>query len=78
MKERIRELAVQAGFVMWADESWKPEGAVIDWSSNYDNELAKFAELIVKECDQYVAKHWDEMEPWMNPGDLLTHFGVEE
>jgi len=78
MKERIRELAVQAGFVMWADESWKPEGAVIDWSSNYDNELAKFAELIVRECDQYVAKHWDEMEPWMNPGDLLTHFGVEE
>ena len=48
------------------------------WSSDYDNELAKFAELIVRECDQYVAKHWDEMEPWMNPSDLLTHFGVEE
>lgn len=26
------------------------------WSSDYDNELAKFAELIVRECDQYVAK----------------------
>ena len=78
MNERFKELAEQAGFVMWADESWKPEGAVIDWSSNYDNELAKFAELIVLECDQYVAKHWDEMEPWMHPGDLLTHFGVDE
>jgi hypothetical protein len=26
------------------------------WSRDYDNELAKFAELIVRECDQYVAK----------------------
>ena len=45
MNELIRELAEQAEFVMWADESWKPEGAIIDWSSdyNYNNELAKFA-----------------------------------
>ena len=78
MNERFKELAEQAGFVMWADESWKPEGQRVDWSSDYDNELAKFAELIVRECEQYVAKHWDEMEPWMNPCDLLTHFGVEE
>ena len=78
MNERFKELAEQAGFVMWADESWKPEGQVVDWSSSYDNELSKFVELIIRECDQYVAKHWDEMEPWMNPGDLLTHFGVEE
>ena len=35
---------------MWADESWKPEGAIIDWSSNYDKELERFAELIVREC----------------------------
>ena len=49
----IKELAEQAGFVMWADEPWKPEGQVVDWSNNYDNELAKFAELIVKECEQY-------------------------
>ena len=66
MNERIRELAEQAGY---------------DYGS-YDSfglfDVEKFAELIVRECDQYVAEHWDEMEPWMNPGDLLTHFGVEE
>ena len=56
MNERFKELAEQAGFVLWSDEEWKPEGAIIDWSSDYDNELAKFAELIVRECDQYVAK----------------------
>lgn len=38
----------------------------------------KFAELIVRECDQYVAEQYDESEPWMQPGDLLKHFGVEE
>ena len=68
----IKELAEQAGFVMWADESWKPEGQVVDWSFDYDNELAKFAELIVRECEQYVAKHWDEMELMPEDTDWIT------
>ena len=38
----------------------------------------KLAELIVRECDRYVAEQYDELEPWMQPGDLLKHFGVEE
>jgi len=46
MNERIKELAEQAGFLTWSDEEWKPEGAVIDWASDYDKELEKFAELI--------------------------------
>ena len=37
-RERIRELAEQAGFVLW-------DGAV-DWASNYDDALEKFAELV--------------------------------
>lgn len=49
MNKQILEIAKQAGFVLWADEDWKPEGAVIDWSSDYDKELEKFAELILKE-----------------------------
>ena len=40
--------------------------------------LEKFAESIIRECDKYVAERWDICEPWMNPGDLLKHFGVEE
>jgi len=50
MNQRIRELAEQAGFVAWTDEPWKPLNAAIDWSSNYDKELVKFAELIVQDC----------------------------
>jgi hypothetical protein len=50
MNKRIEELAKQAGFCFWTDESWKPEGATIDWSCNYDDQLQKFAELVVKDC----------------------------
>ena len=46
MNERIKKLAEQAGFVMWSDCDWKPRGEVIDWASNYDKELRKFAELV--------------------------------
>lgn len=50
MNEKIKELAEKAGFLLWEDEPWKPEGAIIDWGSQYDGELEKFAELIISEC----------------------------
>ena len=46
MNERIKELAEQAGFVLWADEEWNP-GETIDWASNYDAEIVKYTELVV-------------------------------
>lgn len=36
-----------AGFVLWEDGDWKPEGQVVDWSNDYDQVLAKFAEAMV-------------------------------
>ena len=65
MNERIRALA---------------EKATQEFSSAFERDkwLEKFAELLVRECDRYVAEHYDECEPWMEPGDLLKHFGVEE
>lgn len=49
MNKRIKELAIEAGFQPWGDEEWNP-GEIFDWSSSYDNELQKFAELLVTEC----------------------------
>ncbi len=46
----IKQLAEEAGFLLWEDEPWKPEGAIIDWSSNYDSALERYTELIVREC----------------------------
>jgi len=42
----IKELAEEAGFSMWENESWKPEGEVVDWASKYDKELVKFYHLV--------------------------------
>ena len=68
MNERIETLAKAAGYDMINKAAMRALGFDVE----------KFAELIVKECDRYVAEHYDEMEPWMQPGDLLEHFGVEE
>jgi len=64
MNERIKELEAQC---------WEPRQYGPAWFNS-----TKFAELIVRECDRYVAEQYDELEPWMQPGDLLKHFGVEE
>ena len=83
MKEVIRRLADEAGFVFWAGEEWAP-GSEIDWSSDYDREFNKFVELIVKECamlvedfriDQEVAL--DEYVEYEASTVIKEHFGIE-
>ena len=73
MNERTQQLAEQAGFVLWKDDSGNP-GDIIDWSSSYDNELKKFAELIVKECMSDLYLHgYDDAR-----AQIKQHCGVEE
>ncbi len=87
MNERMKQLAEEAGFILWEDESWKPEGAFIDWSSNYDDVLDRYTELIVQECMDICKKHpsrivsnnWnvDAVAPHLVQ-QFEEHFGVEE
>lgn len=79
MNSKLKELAEQAGFCFWQDEQWKPEGATIDWSTNYDTELVEFAKLIVDQCadiaEPYGAAHAIKeqfrLEDWVDvPVDL--------
>lgn len=44
--EIIFKIAEEAGFVLWGDEKWNHNKSVVDWSSEYDEELVKFARLI--------------------------------
>lgn len=50
-RARMLQLAEQAGFVMWSDCDWKPKGATIDWSCDYDKELRKFVKLLKEEFE---------------------------
>jgi len=78
MNERIKELTEHAGFVLWGDEEWNP-GDVVDWSSRYDDELEKFAELIVQECMNTIATSKESRQTAYYYRNLVAkHFGVEE
>jgi len=77
INNKIKELAKKAGVVFWKDEAWGPGEGHIDWSSNYDIELNKFAELIVREC----ALTAGLMEPYDSTGigaQILDNFGIKE
>ena len=81
MNKRIRQLALQAGAETW---SRAPMRAVTGLAFTDEN-LEKFAELIVKECKENFAKVWYEQGMDIRGAELdkfLTrfeeHFGVEE
>lgn len=71
MNEKFKLLAEKSGFLLWEDEPWKPEGAIVDWSSQYDGELERFAEMIVKECAEICLEANDHK-------NILRHFGVDK
>jgi len=50
MNKRFEQLARKAGFVFWKNETHGPGPGHIDWANNYDQELERFAELLVAEC----------------------------
>ena len=91
MNKRIKELADLAGFIRFSPEE-DPQ-TPIDWSCEYDIELEKFAELIIRECAQTlidntpVLDEYDAEEDWDKGYDramkdcvhhIKEHFGVEE
>jgi hypothetical protein len=70
MNERIRELAEQAGFY-YTDKTGFITPAGCD--------PAKFAELIVRECSQFVEDKFDFCgDEIIIAEQILKHFGVEE
>lgn len=72
MNEKLRELAEQAGFCFWKDsEHWKPEGATIDWSTDYDDALAELARLLVNECANLA-------EPYGAAQSIKEYFNFED
>ena len=46
MNTIVKDMAKEAGFVLWKDEAWGPGKGNIDWSSNYDVEFQKFVVIL--------------------------------
>lgn len=84
MNDRIKNLAEQSGFVLWKDEAWRP-AQVIDWGCSYDDELEKFAKLLLNECVQacinkgktYEVKSAGEYQSAAFADAIKQHFGVD-
>ena len=70
MNERIRQLAEQAQKVIWPAEGYVTELTDLD--------VEKFAELIVKECADYVQFYYKDHMCEVIAHDMKQHFGVEE
>ena len=71
MNERIKELALQAGFAM---EVGDPNSPPSWWGAGRNDRFEKFAELIVRECAKVAADH-DALDIYE---EIREHFGVEE
>ena len=75
MNERIQQLAEQAGIELPNNVA---EGVNGPGVVSEQERLAKFAELIVKECADIAAKNQAENMNWDIAEIIKEHFGVEE
>ena len=76
MNERIRQLAEQAGIEFTYDPTETPMRAFVEC---WEDEMAKFAELIVQECGVELNPMLRDMISRGQAFDLIKqHFGVEE
>jgi hypothetical protein len=83
MNERIRQLAEQAGIEFTYDPTETPMRA---FAECWEDELAKFALLIVRECSKVISHGGQRKGAFGNedlrPSEIATmieeHFGVEE
>jgi len=70
MNERIRQLAEQAG-LRFTQLMSNPMVPVVDGK---ETDLAKFAELIVRECAEIA----DTAEPFLSSDLIKEYFGVDK
>lgn len=85
MNKRIRELAEQAGFTFYRGSIWASNP---DCENDFycDEEVKKFAELIVKECAGLCEREgqnpfnnvWEKTRAKCDALMIREHFGVKE
>ena len=84
MNDKIRELLVESGFCFWADEEWGPGPGKVSWDCDYEKEMEKFVELLVREH----LGIWDlmdngnDVEGYIDmedyPKAIINHFGLRK
>lgn len=62
MNEHVKRLADRAGFMFWGDEDWRPQGAEIDWSAQYDQEFDAYTQALICEVVNLERSGTDALE----------------
>lgn len=75
MNERIKQLAEQAGFILWGEEDYNP-GDVVDWSTRYDDELVKFTQLVAEQCVKILETRSDHAVIVNSVKEIKEQFGL--
>ena len=52
--------ARKAGFLFWEKEFWNYRNRRIDWSSDYDDELQKYTQLVIEHTLREANKNANE------------------
>ncbi len=76
MNKKFKKIADKAGFVFWGKESWRPRGQVIDWSSDYDNELNQFGEFLVADIANWLKENSENGNELAKK--LIAEYGKKE
>ena len=77
MNDRIKQLAEEAGFDIEVEDifNYKPQHSFI----GSDENIKKFAELIIQECAGLVEDHYDDGDDNSLAGyKIKKHFGLEK
>ena len=79
MNPIIKELAEEAGFCFWEDESWGPGKGLIDWGAAYDKEFDKYTELLIKDIiDRLYPVEWmTTLQKVTFENKLKGYYGIE-
>lgn len=76
MHKKFKSIAKKSGFIFWKDEPWN-RGEIVDWGTNYDNELQTYGKLVVEECCKIMLKS-DTQQPTVDTAKKIKeYFGIE-
>ena len=82
MNERIIKIGLESGMLNYVDNE-TPRHYFLSGHAD-EQDLAKFAELIVQECADFIDSKFDispysgEVSSWADGNELKEHFGVEQ
>jgi hypothetical protein len=76
IKQQYKGMAFDADFTFWENEQWGPGPDHIDWGSNYDKQVNKFGDNIIKHLTQRLLDSGLINIPMAN--QIYSEYGIKQ